>query len=558
MFEYDKVKGASTYRLQVQEDTIGTSFSHPVADQIDSATATLVSGLKFGKKYKWRYAGLIAGRKPQWIGPYFFSTEWGIIQKSGFLDVQVTNHNAGQASGLIICDGTHGAMDRAGKEVWYLPKLKGPYPISGQTDDSAGRQEIKHLVMDLRLTPYGTITCLYDSSIVECDLDGNILWTKQSSHLPSEIGEDNYNHCFARLPNGHYMVLGNQGWRRLPANLDTTGHRREMEIKNISGRNFVRVQIGTVLEYDKTGNVVWSWNSENYLNNYRSPDSLRIVDLEPHINAFSMDPSGKYVYVGFRNLSQIIKVEKSTGRVVDSWGPGDDHHDPQPLHLMENRRQHDANILNDSSILIFNNNTLEESRINRPNLIRYSQQSGHSGEILWQFDLGADTVNRKKTRVGGNVSLLPNGNILACTGSMNTIFEVTQEKKIVWQAEIKTNPASTENRFPFRLYRAYPVSSLYPCYFTFHTDRDSLTKVSPTCNIRLFNKGSESDSYDIVVSSAAGVIENFSTPVMTAGESSTIPIHILKEPINGQEIEIRISSQINPAIVRTSKVWYAE
>ena len=71
MFEYLHIKGADKYLLQVAEDG-PTGFAKLVAEQPDSATATLISNLQFGKRYQWRYTAFKGTQQLGWNGPYYF------------------------------------------------------------------------------------------------------------------------------------------------------------------------------------------------------------------------------------------------------------------------------------------------------------------------------------------------------------------------------------------------------------------------------------------------------------------------------------------------------
>lgn len=564
MFEYEKVKGAALYIVRVEEDTKGSDtigrFSENCSvEQTDSSTATVIDGLTFGRKYRWMYAGLKPGQEPAWKGPYFFEITRDTLLNN-VMSINVTTNFAGaNAGGLIVNDCTHTIVDREGKLVWYLANVNWHYsklnePVSlnptlpgrGTVNNTNHKFEVKPVIYDLKLTPYGTITDLEDSFPLERDLNNNIIWKAPNDDRVSGMFYEYYNHDFKRLANGHYMVLGNQVWRLLPDYCDTAAIKKKYpEIKLFGGKQYARVDFGTIIEYDKNKNVVWSWKSQNYFDS----DALKPItgdlrlhfELKPHINAFSVDRDNKFVYAGFRDASRIVKIEKATGNVVDSWGPKTL---AAAMHKVPIHGQHDANVLDNGNIAVFDNNDYP-GRDSIPSVIIFSQQATDSGHIVWKYDCSLPPGQRRAKRTGGNVDQLKNGNFLVCMGDVDKISEITKDKRVVWQAEIKPNIKRSFD-YVHRLYRAHYVSSLYPCYFTFQTDEDTVRKISSRFNIRVFNEGSENDAYSVKVISASGsVISQFTTDTVLPGRSETFAVDPHKHIRFHDKIEVTVSSQTN-------------
>jgi hypothetical protein len=503
-----------------------------------------------------------------------------MLRKNIMTLVVTKNEADANAGGLIVNDCTHSITDRNGELVWYLANVNWKLTqvrssrsgaAVNKTTKSLGmrtapaRLEIRPMIYDLKLTPYGTITYLEESytsirdSIgqivpLERDLAGNILWTAPNNDKFSESAGAFYNHDFKRLPNGNYMVLGNEEWRKLPGYHDTEAVKKKYgEIQTYGGQDYGRVEFGTVIEYDKKGNEVWSWNSNQYFDS----DALKPIGnpklnflLRPHVNAFGVDRKNEFVYVGFRDVSRIVKIEKATGKVVDSWGTASPQTEAQQT--VNFHHQHGANILDDGTIAIFNDNDFP-GRDSVPGAIIFSQQPTDTGNIVWRFDYDFEKFNRRATRTGGNVDQLNNGNLLVCLGDIDKIMEVTRDKKIVWEAEIKANEKRSFSYF-HRLYRSHYVSSLYPCYFIFETSRDTVKRKSADFNIRLFNKGSENDAYHVKIVSSSGTFsKQFSIDTLAPNRSTTFNIDAGKQLHNHEKIEITITSKTNPDFER--KKW---
>jgi hypothetical protein len=97
---------------------------------------------------------------------------------------------------------------------------------------------------------------------------------------------------------------------------------------------------------------------------------------------------------------------------------------------------------------------------------------------------------------------------------------------------------------------------LYPCYFCFQTDNDTVSKRSPKFNIRLFNKGSEPDAYNVKVSTATGQpLLQFSTDTLQPNRSDMIPFIAVKRLHRHEKLIVTVTSQTNPDFERRSSVW---
>ena len=124
MFEYARVKGAGTYTILVEEDSSAFSSGNRSFRQTDSSTATMISNLQFGRKYHWKYAGIIPGQEPVWRGPYNFEIDEDTLLSKDIMTLVVTkNDSNANAGGLIANDCTHTIVDRNGKLVWFLTKV---------------------------------------------------------------------------------------------------------------------------------------------------------------------------------------------------------------------------------------------------------------------------------------------------------------------------------------------------------------------------------------------------------------------------------------------------
>jgi hypothetical protein len=118
------------------------------------------------------------------------------------------------------------------------------------------------------------------------------------------------------------------------------------------------------------------------------------------------------VLVTIRNQDTIGIFDFEKGEVVWAWGQG------------ELLRPHDATVLDDGNILIFDNRAGEGAS-------RIVELDPLAREIVWEYPQGTAPGFYSRTR--GTVQRLPNGNTLIGESSRGRAFEVTPGGEIVWE-----------------------------------------------------------------------------------------------------------------------------
>ena len=147
---------------------------------------------------------------------------------------------------------------------------------------------------------------------------------------------------------------------------------------------------------------------------------------------------------------------------------------------------------------------------------------------------------------GGNITELPNANLLLCAGSLNRIFEVTRNKEVVWDASLLMNLKNDPTWKPFPQYRCSWLPRIKEYYFV---PAISEVSTSGTLNLELTNTGTEEDLFTIeVLREGKSIYKNKTKPV-SANQSleQSIP---LKEPAKG--LVVRIHSEIGKETVELS------
>ena len=167
-------------------------------------------------------------------------------------------------------------------------------------------------------------------AILELDWDSNVVWEYRYPLL---------HHDFERLPNGNTLVLT---WELMPEDMVPKvkgGHGSEGGNEGMLG--------DTVREITPSGEVVYEWNSQEFLDF----DKDRICFLEgraewTHQNTLNVTPEGDLV-VSFRQTDTVGIVDRASGEFRWKWGPGNISH------------QHNPTMLDNGRVLIFDNGPLK-------------------------------------------------------------------------------------------------------------------------------------------------------------------------------------------------------
>jgi hypothetical protein len=226
-------------------------------------------------------------------------------------------------------------------------------------------------------------------------------------------------------------------------------------------------------------------------------------------------------------------------------------------------KQHETALLRDGSIAVFNNNMArdnpDKADHHHSSVVIFTQPTDSiNSRVIWKYECQFDSINIASHR-GGGVDELKNGNLLVCMGTVNRIFEVTRDKRIVWSSIIEQRDQQDSIWVPVVLYRAHYTSSLYPCYFTTQTNLDTLNKKSASFQLRIFNDGTEDDSYQVSISSASGCYQkHFSTAILPGSRSVRFEIAPDKVPTTNDKIEISVKSKTNPDFKRITYLPYSK
>lgn len=502
-FEFPKVDNAENYLIQLAESPNLNTYKEFKC----LTNLKIVTGLKFGKYYKWRV--LSFDRKEKLIDStsyFLFAIKGvGLVNKELFNFRLVKYDSINSYEGITFIDYNRTAIDRRGEPVWYLPDIK-------------NKVNNTERIRDLRMTYDGNFTFLNNRSAIECDINGTVLWEAPIKNTEEYF----YHHCFEKLSTGNYMVLGSEvHYIEMKDSVAVVKFSNSLNKKMIEGKTFIKVEFGTVLEYNPKGDLVWSWNSRDYLKDeelFAHGNADTMANPGAHMNSFDVNEKTGLISVGFRDLSQVYIIDKKSKTVIETYGKN----------LF--KYQHDSRFLADEKIAVFNNNNIYENLNSQSSVVIFDRKNKEI--INWEFKCNFDSLSDGRSLKGGSVSELPNGNLLIAMGHLNRIFEVTKSKKIVWDGFYEQYSLSEKKWKTYPHYRVSSSSSLYPNCFSLKLS-ESKKKLK---ELMILNNGSESDSYSVLIKNSEGSnVKSVITERIEAGKDIIIPI-------KNKEYSIEVSS----------------
>ncbi len=486
-FESDLQTEAVGYALSLYSDV---DLTHLVTHLKGPLPAFWVPALTWGNSYYWKIT--VYSKDGKEVAPaavHHFSILK--IKYSGadevWLDVK-TNKKESQSEGFISIDYTRSLYTRDGNPVWTFPEM--PW-VSTSTVQ----------VRDLKVTKNNTLTFFNDQVPTEMDVYGTVLW---SAPYPFISNTDTifYHHDFKKTKDGTYMVLGNKKVYRKVSDNYTIEELKNFEIVRKDSSIYCKVLMTVLLEFNKEGKLVWFWDAGDYikdvdLNYKKKRENAPLMAM--HSTAFSINGAGTKIYISFRDLSRIVKLDKKTKRVELSYG----EKFPSGDAILGNslfRKQQDVFVTHHNSLLVFNSNSQDRSERWYSSVLEIKDNANPKDSLLlWKFALNFDVLTPGRTFNGGNVLELPNSNLLICTGSLARIFEITRSKEIVWDAMVKSRRPGDTTWQDMPQYKSNWVAELKRYYFITETKNITAANGIASLKLKIHNTGNADDSYQVQV-----------------------------------------------------------
>ena len=390
----------------------------------------------WGKQYTWRLVTFNKDHKEIKDSLHHFGTILNPEMDTAIERLRIIQAAKNHKDALVFLDKNKGLYNMSGQPVWFLP----------------GNIFLKVDVRDLKLSPFGTITFLVKDQAYEINYDGDILWKGPDNGKVSGDSSEHYHHEFTRLANGHYMILGDEGLRWTPELIAVKDCKTLKAIDNKIANNYPDIHksmFGTLIEYDEKGNVVWDWKSSCYFvssdliyEDSAKPQTKKFVDV--HANAFYFDEKRKVIYIGFKNISRIIKIKYPEETVMDTYGEIYKPGVPKTGNGLF-CGQHSISVTHAGDLLVFNNNLCCAGPSPFPPKLMVMKEVADAGKSklkkCWEYqcttdDNGATNNNFHALFMsGGDVKELKDNSLFVCMGgTYSKIFILNRNKEISWSA----------------------------------------------------------------------------------------------------------------------------
>jgi arylsulfate sulfotransferase len=128
--------------------------------------------------------------------------------------------------------------------------------------------------------------------------------------------------------------------------------------------------IAPIIQEVKDGKVIWEWDGTEEPEMYRTSvegndyRTGRLTQDYAHINSINIDPKDNNLILSFRNMNQVMKLERYTGKII--WRLGGGNSDFAMTEEQKFLRQHHAHFLADGkTMILFDNGDSKERPYSR-------------------------------------------------------------------------------------------------------------------------------------------------------------------------------------------------
>lgn len=240
-------------------------------------------------------------------------------------------------------------------------------------------------------------------------LDGSLLNSIRT------VGSELDDHDLQLLPNGNYMVMS---YKPRGETVDLTPY---------GGPSDGAVLDAEVQEVEPDGDLVWSWNSQDYIgleetdhwwDDFVLANPTRFGPGHDIVHINSLEATNGAVVVSMRHTDAVYKIDRSTGEIV--WKLGGTT-TPESLTVLNDPLgsdplggQHDARILPDGTLTTFENGT---NKSRAPRAVRYeiNEAAGTATLLESVSDPDAPSAN-----CCGSARRSPSGSWVASWGGLGS------------------------------------------------------------------------------------------------------------------------------------------
>ncbi|MBN1848488.1 MAG: aryl-sulfate sulfotransferase [Deltaproteobacteria bacterium] len=273
--------------------------------------------------------------------------------------------------------------------------------------------------------------------VQEIDWNGKVVW-EYMMNTPTEI----QHHCFDRMPNGNTLILGWE-FKSIEDAIAKGRDPKTIPVSIFSGGVWhYGFWVDFVREVDKAGRTVWEWHVWDHVGtgpnqfdiNYKLPKPVGEIYATwdwTHFNTCEYVPEKDLILLNSRNFSEFYLVDHKTGEMVYRWGNPSAYGQGKAPSWYDNGDQkifgnHNATWLGNDRVQVFDNGS-ERPEGNRSAVVEVDIRTG---KIVWEFE--TKTSNSFYSYRQGAAQRLPNGNVHVTSTQQGHLFEVTPDKKVVW------------------------------------------------------------------------------------------------------------------------------
>jgi uncharacterized protein YndB with AHSA1/START domain len=263
-------------------------------------------------------------------------------------------------------------------------------------------------------------------------LDGTLVRTLRTAGSPTD------HHDMEQLPNGNFL-------------LDTYRVRRNVDLEPYGRDGTGNVSDGEIQELTPGGELVWSWSSKDHIRpaeTYRGAPMRTLRDGTTALDAFhfnSMEPDGHGgLVISARHVDAVYRIDMATKKVT--WKLGGTKRaeslkvvgDPRKPSL---DKQHDARLLPDGSLTVFDN----RSDVGSPRAARFRIDAAKRRA---RFVEEVTEPKAPSSPAEGSARKLANGNWAVAWGDTKLMSEVTRSNELVWRLKFRDDGVITYRLTP--------------------------------------------------------------------------------------------------------------
>ncbi len=462
-FRWPALTGKMT--LEISSDT---SFRKGVISVpgLDAPAVLVRQGLQLGQEYAWRVIAFRDGFPVDTSEVHHFAIGKPRRIDSLYYRNNVVHDAFPAKSQLLIAEDKPGVfINLEGEVVWFHPDTN-----------------IRRL-FDLRQLPDGKIAYLRPKGTSEgnddlvfeiIDRDGHLLWKAPDTGEISGDTSEFYHHAWHIRPNGQVIICGN---------------RYETRPVMYQGKQVdLYCKLGTLIEYNRKGEVVWHWNASDYLSD-EELTAAGLSDNPAHLNGFHFDENSDRIIISLRYLNLLIEIDHATGDVIHRWKGA-----PSVVNEVNEvppfARQHSPVRVGDKVWMFDNGWGMGADSVSALVAI---QGDGYTDSVELEARYPLFFQNRRNSfaESKGDIDYLGDGRWLIGMGALPRTVIYDTRKSVLWQCEHFMREDTLSGWEPLSdNYRADWAFDLYPIHF-----EASLQKTGTGFTLRVVNKGRYADQY---------------------------------------------------------------